>query len=206
MEAPVPYEAAGRVHQKARTREALLAAARQLLAQGIVPTIEAAAAAASVSRTTAYRYFRTQRDLLVGAFPHLEQPSLLGPDAPADPEARLQVVVEQHTRRILENEPQMRAVLLLSLQGIRPPELPMHRGLRVAWIEDALAPLRGTMPDDRLRRLVYGIGATLGIEAFVWLVDIAGIPRQEATATLRTNAMALLRAARGAPANRACGL
>ena len=191
----VPYELTGRTNQKARTREALIAAARELLAQGVVPTMEGAAAAAAVSRTTAYRYFPNLPALLAAAYPHIEHRSLLGEDPPKDPAARLQIVVEDHTRRILENEPEMRAVLRLSLQGIRPPELPMHRGLRIAWIEDALAPLRGKMAEDKLQRLIHGIGATLGIEAFVWLTDIAGLTREQAAATIRYNALGLLRAA-----------
>jgi hypothetical protein len=71
----------------------------------------------------------------------------------------------------------------------------MHRGLRIAWIEDALAPLRGEMTEDELLRLIHGIGATLGIEAFVWLTDIAGLSREEAAAIIRSNALGLLRAA-----------
>jgi AcrR family transcriptional regulator len=191
----VPYESTGRTNQKARTREALIAATRELLAQGVVPTMEGAAAAASISRTTAYRYFPSLRELLAAAYPHVEQRSLLGPDPPQDPAARLAIVVKDHTGRILENEPEMRAVLRLSLQGIRPPELPMHRGLRIAWIADALAPLRGQMAEDELRQLIHGIGATLGIEAFVWLTDVAGLPREQAAATIRHNALGLLRAA-----------
>jgi AcrR family transcriptional regulator len=191
----VPYESIGRTNQKARTREALIAAARELLAQGVVPTMEGAAAAAAVSRTTAYRYFPNLPALLAAAYPHIEHRSLLGEDPPKDPAARLQIVVEHHTRRILENEAEMRAVLRLSLQGIRPPELPMHRGLRIAWIEDALAPLRGQMAEDELQRLIHGIGATLGIEAFVWLTDVAGLTREQAAATIRSNALGLLRAA-----------
>jgi AcrR family transcriptional regulator len=191
----VPYELSGRTNQKARTREALIAATRELLAQGVVPTMDGAAAAASISRTTAYRYFPNMPALLAAAYPHVEQRSLLGEDPPQDPAARLRIVVEDHTHRILENEPEMRAVLRLSLRGIRPPELPMHRGLRIAWIEDALAPLRGQMPQDELQQLIHGIGATLGIEAFVWLTDIAGLPREQAAATIRSNALALLQAA-----------
>ena len=68
----------------------------------------------------------------------------------------------------------------------------MHRGLRIGWIEDALAPIRGRMPDNELQRLVYGIAATLGIEAFVWLTDIARVPREEAAAIMRSNASRLL--------------
>jgi AcrR family transcriptional regulator len=191
----VPYEKSGRVAQKARTREALIAATRELLAQGVLPTMEGAAAAASISRTTAYRYFPSVRELLAAAYPHVEQRSLLGADPPKDPVERLKLVAEDHTRRILTHEAQMRSVLRLSLEGVRPPELPMHQGLRTAWIEDALAPLHGRMAEDELERLIRGIGATLGIEAFVWLTDVAKVTREEAASIIRSNALGLLRSA-----------
>jgi AcrR family transcriptional regulator len=193
----VPYELTGRSNQKIRTRDAVIAATRELLAQGVTPTIEAAAAAASISRTTAYRYFPNLRALLVAAYPHIEERSLLGPQPPKDPAARLAIVAEDQTQRILKYEPEMRAVLRLSLEADSPagPELPMHRGLRIGWIEEALAPLRGQLDEDELRQLIHGIGATLGIEAFVWLTDIARIPREEAAAIMRSNASRLIRAA-----------
>jgi hypothetical protein len=52
-----------------------------------------------------------------------------------------------------------------------------------------------TNPQPELRRLVLGIGATLGIEAFVWLTDMGGLSREEATEVMRTNARSLLRCA-----------
>src|SRR5215208_1915615 len=55
----------GRANQKRRTRAAIVEAARRLLDQGTTPTVADAAAAALVSRTTAYRYFPTQEALLV---------------------------------------------------------------------------------------------------------------------------------------------
>ena len=72
-----PYERTGRTNQKARTRNALIAAARQLLTEGVSPTVERTADRAAVSRTTAFRYFPNQRALLAATYPQLEAESLL---------------------------------------------------------------------------------------------------------------------------------
>jgi AcrR family transcriptional regulator len=197
MDMKVPYELTGRTNQKARTRNALIVAARQLLAKGVTPTVEEAAVEASVSRTTAYRYFPNSRALLVATFPEIEMRSLLGADPPEDPLARLEIVAESLTRRIIEHEPEYRAQLRLALEGepAGGESLPLRRGRRIRWIEDALAPLRGRMPKRELQRLVYGIGATLGIEALVWLTDMGGLSREEAVEVMRSNASTLLRSA-----------
>jgi AcrR family transcriptional regulator len=50
-----------------RTRRAIVEAAADLLRQGQQPTVAAAAAAAGVHRTTAYRYFPTAQSLLADA-------------------------------------------------------------------------------------------------------------------------------------------
>ena len=48
----IPYEEGGRSAQKRRTRDALVAAARDMVATGVTPTVDEAAAVASISRTT----------------------------------------------------------------------------------------------------------------------------------------------------------
>jgi AcrR family transcriptional regulator len=193
----VPYLHKGRTNQKARTRDALIAAARQLLAEGATPTVEAAATEASVGRTTAYRYFPNSRALLVATYPEFEMTSLLGADSPEDPLDRLKSVAQTLTQWCIEYEPEYRAQLRLTLEGHSAggESLPLRRGRRIGWIEDALSPLKGRIPDPELERLVLGIGATLGIEAFVWLTDVAGLSREEAAEVMRTNAHTLLRSA-----------
>jgi AcrR family transcriptional regulator len=193
----VPYLHTGRTNQKARTRDALIAAARQLLAEGVTPTVEAAAAEASVGRTTAYRYFPNSRALLAATYPEIEERSLLGADPPEDPLARLEIMAENFTRQILEHEPELRAQLRLALEGepAGGESLPFRRGRRIRWIEEALSPLEGRMPEGELGRLVLGIGATLGIEALVWLTDMGGLSREEAAEVMRSNARTLLRSA-----------
>src|SRR5262245_28408266 len=130
MTMSTPYERTGRTNQKARTRAALIAAARLLLAEGASPTVERAADRAAVSRTTAFRYFPTQRALLAATYPHIEAESLLAAPAPADPLARLEAFTERFTRHTLDHEPELRAQLRLALEpGPRPPgELPLRQG------------------------------------------------------------------------------
>ncbi len=193
----VPYLHTGRTNQKVRTRDALIAAARRLLAEGVTPTIEAAAAEASVGRTTAYRYFPNSRALLAATYPEIEERSLLGRDPPEDPLRRLEIMAESFTRQILEHEPELRAQLRLALEGepAGGESLSLRRGRRIRWVEDALSPLEGRMPEGELRHLVYGICATLGIEVLVWLTDMGGLSREEAAEVMRSNARTLLRSA-----------
>jgi AcrR family transcriptional regulator len=191
------YELVGRTQQKSRTRAALVDAARALVAQGLTPTVEDAAAASSISRTTAYRYFPNQRALLVAAHPETEAASLLPVDAGDDPEARLAAVVEAFTQLIADSEPQQRTMLRLSLEpdaARREPGL-LRQGRAIAWIEEALAPLRGRMPDSDLTRLVLAVRSAIGIEARVWLTDVAGLSPDAATQLMRWSAQALYRSA-----------
>src|SRR5215208_3305174 len=102
----VPYLHTGRTNQKVRTRDALIAAARQLLAEGVTPTVEGAALEASIGRTTAYRYFPNSRARLAATYPQIEERWVLGPDPPEDPVARLEIMAESFTRQLLEDEPE----------------------------------------------------------------------------------------------------
>lgn len=189
----VSFQESGRMRQKARTRDALVAATRQLLKDGVTPSVEQAADAARVSRTTAYRYFSSQRALLAATFPQLEGGSLLGDRPPADVRARVALFAEKMTESILANEAEMRAMLRLSLD----PQVPLHevalrQGRRTLWVADALAPLQDSLPRSRFERLTLAIAAVAGIESFVWLVDVGGVERATAAAVLRSSCTALL--------------
>jgi AcrR family transcriptional regulator len=193
----IPYEETGRTRQKARTRKALIHAGRELLSEGVTPTVEQAARAAEVSRTTAYRYFPNQRALIAATFPEEAAGSLLPDPAPEEPEARLEAVAAALARLVVEHEPELRAQLRLSLEpeGGERRELPFRTGRGIAWIEEALAPLRGRMAEPERRRLVLAIRSALGIEALVWLTDVAGLSREDAAELMRWSAGALLTAA-----------
>lgn len=174
-----PYEAVGRTAQKARTRDALVAAARELVARGVSPTVEQAAAAAAISRTTAYRYFPSQGALLAAAHPETAARSMLSDEPPQDPAERLDQVVRAFTAMIVDTEAQQRTMLRLSLQADprEPATLPLRQGRAISWYTEALEPLRDQ------------------------LTDIAGLSRAQAVELMRWSAHSLLHAAttKGAP-------
>jgi AcrR family transcriptional regulator len=190
------YELTGRTRQKQRTRNALIAAARELLGEGVTPTVEQAADRAEISRTTSYRYFANQRELLLATYPELEAPSLLDLDAPDDPLARLEAAVEHLMDMLVDHEPELRTQLRLSLDPATPANaLPLRRGRVIGWLEEALAPLRDRLSEAELRRLALAIRATCGIEALVWLTDVGGLSREEAVELMRSSARTLAAAA-----------
>jgi AcrR family transcriptional regulator len=197
MSMSIPYEVNGRTHQKRRTRDALVAAARELVASGATPTVEAAAEAASISRTTAYRYFSNQRALLVAAHPETGAASLLPDDAPGDAPTRLDLVIDAFTRSTVMNEAQQRTMLRLSLEAdpVERARLPLCQGRGIKWIEEALEPLRKEMSEAEVHRLTLAIRSATGIEALAWLTDVAGLSRDDATELMRWSAGALLRSA-----------
>lgn len=193
----IPYESIGRTGQKQRTRDALIAAARKLVAQGKTPTVEDAAKAAAISRTTAYRYFPNQRALLVAAHPETEISSLLPPTSSDDPAARLEAVILAFTRLIADTEPQQRTMLRISLEADATEHAPglLRQGRAIGWIKDALSPLRTCMPERALGRLILAIRSATGIEARVWLTDVAKLSSDDAIELMRWSARAMYRTA-----------
>ena len=192
------YESTGRTAQKSRTRLALVGAARELLEAGRTPKIEDAAERAGVSRTTAYRYFPNQRSLLLAAYPTISPETLLPPDAPTDPHARLDVLMAAFTRYNFTWEPQLRTSLRLSLEPAADQPV-LRQGRAIGWIKEALTPLHKTHPHVDIQRLAVAIRSATGIETLIWLVDIAGYTREQAAGTVKATARALLDAATGAP-------
>ncbi|MDQ1671202.1 MAG: hypothetical protein QOE40_3263 [Actinomycetota bacterium] len=191
------YEATGRVLQKQRTRQALVDAARDLVATGMEPSVEQAAERAGVARTTAYRYFANQRSLVLAAHPETAAMTLLPPHAPPDAASRLDIVATRFIALIIDTEPAQRTMLRLSLDpdpAGRGP-LPLRQGRAVPWIAEALEPLRASLTDKELHRLALAVRSAIGIEALVWLTDIGGLSRNDAAESMRWSAQALLSAA-----------
>ena len=138
----------GRVNQKARTRAAILQAARELTRTGGEISMPAVARAALVSEATAYRYFPDLASLLMeadtDAWPDPAQ--ALAPVAgSADPVERIGYAAEFLLTGILARQSVVRAMIAAA---ITRPELAASRpGHRFALIDYALAPLATARPD-----------------------------------------------------------
>jgi AcrR family transcriptional regulator len=188
------YESRGRVQQKQRTRDALIAATRELLQRrGSTPTVEEVAAAASISRTTAYRYFPNQASLLAAAHPEVDALSLLPPGIGDDPAVRLKAAVKAFIEIVIGTEAQLRTMLRLSLEPAEPHvDSPLRKGRAIGWFEDALAPLRTELGKAGVHKLAIAIRSATGIESLVWLTDIGGLSREDAAEVMQWSADGLL--------------
>jgi AcrR family transcriptional regulator len=159
-----------------------------LLRNGGTPTIDQIAAAADVSRRTIYAYFPTLDQLLLdaaaGAISEAGvdaalQPRSQGDDAAARVEALAGTLLDQAP----ETLPLGRQIIALTVTA--PRQDGTTRGYRrLAWIEQAVEPLRGRLTDEQHNRLVSALAVVLGWEAMIVLRDLRGLdPAAERTVT-----------------------
>jgi AcrR family transcriptional regulator len=163
---------------------------------GRSPTVAEAAEAAAVSRTTAYRYFPTQHSLLVAAHPEVERTSMLPAGTGGDPETRIEAAVRGFMSMVVDTEQQQRTMLRLSLEhDAASRQLPLRQGRAIGWFTEALDPLGDRLGSDGVRRLAVAVRAVCGVEALVWLTDVAGLTREQAVDQMAWSAVALVRRA-----------
>lgn len=198
----------GRVRQRQRTLTTLLDAAIEMIEEGSTPTIAEVAERADISRATAYRYFASQDVMLKdavlhGAVPDISQ-ELKASGAGENPERRLSLVVQRVNRWVSERESGLRAFLRQSLDPTLPEAdptdddgLPGPRrgGRRIAWLEEALGPVREEIDPERFRMLTAALSLYTGIETKIVLKDIWGMDDEESDRVVQWATIALLRQA-----------
>jgi AcrR family transcriptional regulator len=197
----------GRVNQKRRTRAAVVSAAKELLQQGITPTVAQAAEVALVSRTTAYRYFPTQESLLVELSVNLDVDDLEELVArPVDRDTapgRVLELIDRFNRHVHAEEVQYRTALRLYqdqwLDAVaNGDDAPLVReGRRGRWFAQSLAPLADTVSQPDLDRLSAALSLVAGPEAMVVLRDICHLEDDAALAVADWMARLLLEATFG---------
>lgn len=193
-----------RANQKQRTRAAIVEAAARLLRDGGSPSVAQAAAAAKVSRATAYRYFPTPEDLLleIAAVTPAMAPveaAMAGLESD-DAEQRFFLLQDTFNPIVLAEEAQMRTALRAYLEtwlasrrkGEKAP--PLREGRRMRWLDTVLEPARRGMPKQHWQRLKAALALTLGMDALIVMKDVCRLKDREAQEVLRWAAQALLRA------------
>jgi AcrR family transcriptional regulator len=191
--------ATGRVNQKLRTRNAIIAAAIELSRTGREVTMPEVARAALVSEATAYRYFPDLASLLqeaiAGQLPTAEQ--ALAPVAGKDdPVARVAAVTEFLLRHVLGRQGVVRALIAATIT--KPGQARVRPGLRFGLIDSALAPLEETLRATRpavLTQLKRDLAVVVSAEALFSLTDLDGLDPEDAITSVVHTATTLTRAA-----------
>ncbi len=167
----------GRAGQKARTRAALLEAARKLMAESELVTVTSAADTAGISRATAYRYFSDPQTLTIEALLDSRMQStaaILGDST--DPRERVQRVRRFLFQLTRDSEAQFRQYLArtmeLWLDGEGKSVEMIRGGRRLPMYREALAPAAEELGADALERLVMMLAATSGMESYIALKDV----------------------------------
>jgi AcrR family transcriptional regulator len=182
----VALAGAGRVNQKARTRSAIIEAARALADRGAELTMPAVARTALVSEATAYRYFPALMSLLseldVGNWP--EPAESLRPVAhTSDPVERVGYAAGVLLRGVRARQSVIRATIAGSIT--RPAVAAGRPGYRFGLIEEALAPYAASGRADPavLEELRRGLAVVMSAEALFILTDLCGLSPDEAVAS-----------------------
>ena len=187
---------------KAATFRLLLDTAMALIqSAGHIPSVAEVAQHSRVSRATAYRYFPS-RSALINAVTERSLGTVRSfASTQADGRERVRDLFNQTFPRFKEFEPQLRAAAQLSLEqwaqeraGLLDEE-PYRRGHRVRILERALAPFATLMPPSLLARLHHALSVVYGIEPYMILKDIWGLPDREVERTALWMADALVDAA-----------
>jgi len=184
-----------RVHQKERTRQAIVTAAREIVAAGEEITMPDVAKRALVSEATAYRYFpdlgSLLREVLAGVW---DSPEVtMAPVADCDDAVRrISFATEALLREVLAHEAAVRAMIATSitrpqLDGLRPAR-------RIGLIDIALRPVSGLDPIT-FQQLKRSLAVVISAEALFTLMDLCELLPDEAVASAAATARSLTHAA-----------
>jgi AcrR family transcriptional regulator len=189
---------AGRANQKTRTRLAIIAACRQLIQTGDVVTIPDVARRALVSEATVYRYFPDLTSLVTDAIAGLwpdPTAALKSVAGSSDVVQRVAFATQTFLQRVLAYRGSIRAMIAATIT--RPEGFAARPGLRLAWIDYALAPAEATSSLDTLSQLKRDLAVIISPEALFILTDLCGLAPDDAVAHVVRLASAVTAAALG---------
>ncbi len=181
-------EERGRVNQKRRTRNALIAACQELIMAGADINMPVVARAALVSEPTAYRYFPDLASLLEEALTGLEPDpaaALAAGADPRDPVERVAYAAEILAKLVLERQSAIRALISVSIT--RGTARQLRPGYRFTLIDQALTPLLERNPGidpAALEQLRRDLAIVISAEAVLTLTDLYGLDPEQTVASV----------------------
>ena len=185
---------------RARTYRLLIAEAMKLVKDGHVPSVSEVAVRSGVSRATAYRYFESRSKLISAVIGEGLAPVCTTQTAGVAGPQRLRELFEKTFPLFRENEPHMRAALILALEhegleraGLLEEEI-FRRGHRCDILRRAASPLEKELGSAAFERLLKALSVIYGIEIYVVLKDIWGARDREVEAVARWMLEAILAA------------
>lgn len=190
---------ATRERQRARTRQAILDAAGELLDANSDVTIEGVVDSSGISRATIYRYFESADDIAWHAISDrmTVDAEEVVEAAGASAVARI-VAAEQAVHDYLFNEPDnLRRVVATTVARVlegRAQETD-RPARRLRYIDTAMEPIADRLDDETAFRLRHALGTVLGAEAYVSLVDVCRVDPADTRDVLSWAAEALMRQA-----------
>jgi AcrR family transcriptional regulator len=168
---------------------------------GKIASVAEIAAAAGISRATAYRYFPSHSSLISAIVERSLGPVRRFESSKRDGRERIRDLFGKTFPRFREFEPQLRAALQLAMEhwareksGTLSEE-PYRRGHRVSILSRAAVPLEDEMGARAYDRLLKALSVIYGIESYVVLKDIWGASDAEVAMISRWMADALVDAA-----------
>ncbi len=179
-----------------RTREAMLAGARALMARGEPVTVAAAAAEEGISRATAYRYFSdpaalaAEAGMAIALRPY--EDVVEGAKTPRDKAIAVSLYIFDVTA---ENQLPFRQFLARNLDATvkAGSKRVQRRGARrTDMFEASLADVRDQIAPDDFKILIAGLSMATGSEALIGLYDIVELDLPTARKVIRATAEALL--------------
>ena len=173
------YLESGRIGQKRKTRELLLATAKKMLVKGENISVEQVAQVAGISKATAYRYFSNKDILLKEASLQrglMDKDDLFGDIDVCNLNARIEKLIDYHFEVLTTNEDVFRLYLGAIMQNsVRDKKNYSRGGKRILLIAEALLPLKKEISKETFDKMVNAISLLMGIESVSILKDICGL-------------------------------
>ena len=165
---------APRTAQKNRTRNELLATARQLMARGEDVTLARVAEEANINRATVYRYFSDPGVLAADAALDIEVATTASlVEGIADVRDRVHNVANYYLQFTRDHEGQFRQFLsrTIRLHG-KEAQIKMRGARRIDAFAEALIPVKAKMNKKEFADLTLRLSMTTGIEQHIILDDV----------------------------------